>query len=156
MERERPLHPHPERDLPDRERLADPSARTTDHDALEDLDTLAIALDDADVDLHGVTRAEIRDVVAQEGLLDQIGLVHGRKSSVPAAFLSPVATSRARRSLREPLVAEIGTVPPGLLDRRVASPPVDLAVVPRDQDLRHRHPAELLRPRVVGMIEEAT
>jgi len=35
VQRERPLNPDPERDLPNRERLADPTTRTAKHDALE-------------------------------------------------------------------------------------------------------------------------
>jgi hypothetical protein len=94
VQRERPLNPDPERDLPNRERLADPSTRTTQHDALEDLDPLAIALDHADVNLDGVAGTEIGDIVAQEGLLDQIGLVHGRPPSVPAALRPPACVVR--------------------------------------------------------------
>ena len=71
MQREGPLDTNPEGDLPNRERLADPTPGTTDDDPLEDLNALTIALDDTDMDLDRVARAEIRDVVAQEGLLDR-------------------------------------------------------------------------------------
>ncbi len=49
-----------------------PIARTVDadHDALEDLDTRAAALDDLHVDLDGVTGAEGRDVVALVDIAD--------------------------------------------------------------------------------------
>ena len=92
VHREGPLDTNPEGDLPNRERLADPTAGTTDDDPLEDLNALTISLDHTDMHLDRVARSEIGDIVAQEGLLDQIRLVHGRPSSVPAASLPPVAT----------------------------------------------------------------
>ena len=45
--------------------------------ALEDLDARARALDDLDVNVHGVTGAEVRDVVAQGGLVDLVETLHG-------------------------------------------------------------------------------
>jgi hypothetical protein len=59
VERERALHTHAERDLADRERLAEAAARAPDHHALEDLHALPIAFDDAGMDLDGVTRSEL-------------------------------------------------------------------------------------------------
>src|SRR5690606_19554128 len=47
-----------------------------DDDALERLDTRALALDDLDVDLEGVARAEGRDVGAQRRCVDRVERVH--------------------------------------------------------------------------------
>src|SRR5262249_23241329 len=78
VHREGPFDPDPvERDLADGERLAEPSALAPDHDALEHLDALAIALDDAHVHLDGVARPELRQVVAQTRRFDEVDLVHG-------------------------------------------------------------------------------
>ena len=52
-------------DLADREALAHAATLAADHDALEHLDALFFAFTDLDVDPHRVTRAEVRDVVAQ-------------------------------------------------------------------------------------------
>src|SRR4029079_10698890 len=51
------LHADLEADFPDREGLADAIARAADDDALEDLDTGAVALGDVHVNLHVVTGA---------------------------------------------------------------------------------------------------
>jgi Domain of unknown function (DUF4153) len=77
VEREGSFDPDPEGDLADRERLADAAARAPDDDALEDLHALAVALHDADMHLDGVAGAEIREIGAQERLLDHVGTVHG-------------------------------------------------------------------------------
>ena len=95
VQRERPLHADAEGDLPNGEGLADAAAGTRDHDALEHLDALTVPLDHADVHLDGVTGAEIREVRAQERLLDQIGLVHGNGRRV---YQRPSGRPRARRS----------------------------------------------------------
>src|SRR3954468_501080 len=52
-------------DLADREGLADAAALAADDHAQELLDPGARALDDADVDIHGVARPEVRDVGTQ-------------------------------------------------------------------------------------------
>src|SRR3954469_8717905 len=61
---ERSLHAYAETHLACRESLAHAAALASDHDPLEDLDALAVALDDADMHLHRVARAEVRDVAA--------------------------------------------------------------------------------------------
>ena len=76
VHRERPLDTDAERDLADGERLAQAAVLASDHDALEHLNPLAVPLDHPDVHLHGVAWAEVRDIRAEIGLLDQIGLVH--------------------------------------------------------------------------------
>src|SRR4051812_11431894 len=53
-----PLHADAEADLPDREGFTEPVTLATDHHALEDLDTGAVALDHPGVHLHGVPGAE--------------------------------------------------------------------------------------------------
>jgi len=77
VHREGALHADPERDLADRERLADAATLTADHDALEHLDAFAVPFHDPHVHLDGVARTEFRHVGSQEGLLDEGGLVHG-------------------------------------------------------------------------------
>src|SRR5690606_25974026 len=80
---EHALDAHLEADLADREGLAHAVALAAEHDALEDLDARAIALDDVDVDLDGVTGAELGDVAAERRLVDGIDDVHDE--SLPAA-----------------------------------------------------------------------
>src|SRR6187200_27566 len=70
VQREGALDADAEGDLADGERAADPRTVDADHDALEDLDTRAAALDDLHVDLDGVTGAEGRDVVALVDIAD--------------------------------------------------------------------------------------
>ena len=69
MERERALHPHPERLLPDGERLADAGALPLEDDALVDLDTAARTLDHLEMDADGIAGLEARHL-AQLGALD--------------------------------------------------------------------------------------
>ena len=45
--------------------------------ALEDLDALAHAFDDADVDLYGVTGAERGNVIAKGVAVDEVSRIHG-------------------------------------------------------------------------------
>ena len=82
VHRERPLDADAERDLADRERLAQAPVLAADHHALEHLNPLATPLHHPDVHLHGVAWAELRDIRAQVGLLDEIGLVHDSGSRV--------------------------------------------------------------------------
>ena len=70
------LHADTEADLARGERFPYAATLTTDDDALEHLDPLTVALDDPHVDLHGVTRAEVRDVAAQRGSVDRVEGVH--------------------------------------------------------------------------------
>src|SRR4029450_6117333 len=58
VERERPLHAHAERDLPDGDLLRQAAPRPPDHDPREARDALAARLDHPDVHLHGVARPE--------------------------------------------------------------------------------------------------
>src|ERR671930_1564645 len=75
--------------LPHREGLACAGALSLEDDALEDLDTAALALDDAEVHAHGVPRLELREAVAQLSALeclDDVG--HGEVPSRAAAMLA--------------------------------------------------------------------
>src|SRR5262249_3510221 len=58
VERERALDADAEGVLPNRERLAGAGALALDHDPLEDLDPLAVALDHPEVHADGVPRLE--------------------------------------------------------------------------------------------------
>src|SRR5688500_61039 len=71
------LDPDAVAELADGERLADAGALATDDDALEELHTLLVALDHAHVDLQGVARSEVRDVIPEARLVDEVGAVHG-------------------------------------------------------------------------------
>src|SRR3954454_23020056 len=65
VHREGALDADAEAHLAHGEGLARAAALAADHDALEDLDPGAVALDDADVHLDGVAGTELGDVVAQ-------------------------------------------------------------------------------------------
>ena len=70
MQRERPLDADAERLLAHGERLAHPGALALDDDALEDLDAAALALDHLEVDAHGVSGLELRQVRPQLALFE--------------------------------------------------------------------------------------
>ena len=76
MEREHALDTHPVRGLADSERLPVATAAPAEHGALEDLDTLLVTLDDADVNAHGVARLEDGDSLAELLRLDAIDRIH--------------------------------------------------------------------------------
>src|SRR5206468_8707607 len=76
VHREGPLDTHAEADLAHGEGLPGSAALAADHDALEDLDPGAVALDDADVHLDGVAGTERGDVVAQRIGVECVQGVH--------------------------------------------------------------------------------
>src|SRR3954453_14191874 len=76
VHREGPLDADAEADLAHGEGLAGAAALAADHDALEDLDARAGALDDADVHLDGVAGTELGDVVAQRIGVECVQGVH--------------------------------------------------------------------------------
>src|SRR5580658_176148 len=88
VHREGPLDADAEAHLAHGEGLAHPRPLAADHDALEHLDTLAGAFDDADVHLDRVPGPELGDVVAQAVAVDDLGRVHGGPS-VPRALRRP-------------------------------------------------------------------
>src|SRR5581483_2408531 len=100
------LDSDPEADLADSERLAHTGTLTADDRALEHLDALPIALDDADMDLEGVSGSEVRDVVAEAAAVYEIGGVHGAavSSTLPGGPTEyPCsASSRTSSSARPP------------------------------------------------------
>src|SRR6185437_8835824 len=69
VHREGALDAHAVAHLADGERLPQAAALAADHNTLEHLDPGAVAFLDPDVHLDGVTGAELRDVVADLGLL---------------------------------------------------------------------------------------
>ena len=71
MHRERALDADREADLADGEGLAARMAMTTDDVALENLDTLAVTLDDAIVNLYVVADVELGDVLLELLLFDE-------------------------------------------------------------------------------------
>jgi hypothetical protein len=73
-----------ERNLANGEGLADALARTTDYDALEDLNTAAVTFDDVYVNLHVVTDAELRNVRAEVWCVYYVKNVHDGSLSVSA------------------------------------------------------------------------
>src|SRR5262249_43010464 len=124
VERERSLDADAERLLADRERFPGAGTLALQHDALEDLDSLALALDDLEVDAHGVARLELRDSLAQLGALEAVDHVahrertpkgHGMLADVdhPGAALDlhdPSEEVRPRDETPEPRVAGRGAV----------------------------------------------
>src|SRR5579884_3146021 len=89
MEGERALDPDPEGVLADGERLAGAGALPLDHDPLERLDPLAVALDHLEVDAHGVARLEAGDVaqLAALEILDDRAHRRRRRRRAPARRL---------------------------------------------------------------------
>src|SRR5438067_13500787 len=81
---ERALDADAEAELADSERLPHAGALAADHVALEHLDPLAVAFDDADMDLQVVAGREVGNVVTQALTVDQIGGVHGAVHSSAA------------------------------------------------------------------------
>ena len=75
MNREGTLNADAEGNLTHGEGLADAVALTADADTLEELGTLGAALDDLDVDVKGIARAEGRDIVAQRSCINLINEV---------------------------------------------------------------------------------
>src|SRR5262249_24118224 len=78
VQRERALHPHTERLVAHGEGLVHPGALLLEHDPLEDLDALPLALDHLEVDPHRVAGLEPRHL-AQLPALELIDEVAHRK-----------------------------------------------------------------------------
>src|SRR5690606_34254481 len=105
VHRERTLHADTEGDLAHGEGLADTTALAADDHAFEHLVALAVALDDADVDLQRVARAKVGDVRTQRLGLQRVQRVHRCPSSSlcgsvashdPGARLSASVTDSGR------------------------------------------------------------
>ena len=74
------LHTNTEGNLTDGEGLADAGVLTLDHNTTENLHTGLGALDDLDVNVEGVTGAELWNIVAQLCCIDLVENMHGVKS----------------------------------------------------------------------------
>src|SRR6476469_2471673 len=117
VQRERALDTDADGDLADGERAAHTGAVHADHDALEDLDAGAVALDDLDVDLDGVTGAEGRDVVALDGVAElgnEVGHVspHGCHRSAAVRGIVLLWARHGGRRRHAPPVAGTDADPP--------------------------------------------
>src|SRR5712691_3583056 len=82
VERERALDADTKGLLPDGERLAGTGALALDHDPLEHLDALPLALDHLEMYPDRVSRLELRDVVTQLGALESLDHLAQRKRAV--------------------------------------------------------------------------
>src|SRR3954464_3691941 len=112
VHRERALDADAVADLAHGERLANAGALAADHHALEELDSLLVALHDTHVHLQGVAGREGRDVVADALGIDEIGGVHGAcapgpRSGEVAGYAIPnsCSNSAASSSVRPPRAA---------------------------------------------------
>ena len=110
VQRERPLHPDPERLLADREGLPGAGALPTQDDSLEDLGAAAAALDYLEVDAHAIAGAEGGKPRPQLATLDAVDdAAHWREKTAGPRRRTPrgggmVATpgrSRAARPWRD-------------------------------------------------------
>src|SRR5262249_10885408 len=88
MQRERPLDADAEGVLAHGERLTGAGTLALDHDPLEDLDPLAVALDDLEVNAHGVPRLESRHLT-QLGALELLDDRAHRKTPRRASVMVP-------------------------------------------------------------------
>src|SRR3954466_1738625 len=152
---EGPLDADAGRDAPDSDGPGDP-ATTEAHDGpLEDLDALAVALDDLGGHLHGVTGRKLREVGAKLVLDDLVEHGHGLflthlgSRGCDSGFGSD-ADGRRRRSIARPRrrsVAgsariEVRSAGARSLERLLPTPARDGAVIARGQDRRDALAAE--------------
>src|ERR1035437_2041409 len=103
MHRERPLDPDPLGDLPDGERLADPTPLAGDDETLEHLDPFLLSLANLHVDLDRVPRDEDRNVPPKPVPFGQTQLVHDHGTS---KIVLPKSGKRGhvwKRPRREPV-----------------------------------------------------
>ena len=163
--------PTPRGDAADGDRAGDAAAAQAHDGPLEDLDALAVALDDLGRHLDGVAGRELRQVGAKLVLDDLVEHGHGavpdssgqpwlrvgvrerrgRASAAEYSTASRRALGRRRRS--GPAAGPAGGAGP--LERLLRAPARDGAVVARGQDRRHVQPAERRRPRVLRVLEQA-
>lgn len=111
VNREGTLHADAIGELANGEGLLYPTALTTNHNTLEHLDALLVALNHANVNLEGVPRGEVRYVCTEAGLIDEVGAVHNscdpEVRSVERAQWAHAADGNANRQA-------IGGANPGL------------------------------------------
>lgn len=70
------LYTNAEGNLTDGEGFADAATLTTNNEALEDLDTAAVTFNDVDVNVEGVTGAEVGDVGAKGLVVNEVKSLH--------------------------------------------------------------------------------
>src|SRR5918999_3454425 len=109
MDRKRPLDADAERALPHGERLADAGPLTLDDDALEDLDSPALALDDLEVNPHGISGLEGRKTVAQLASLEDVDRIgHEKGGPEPATHASgtlvPLSETQSSEEANRPQI----------------------------------------------------
>src|SRR5258705_13982486 len=144
---ERPLDTDPGRDAPDRDGAGDPSAAQAHDGPLEDLDPLAVALDDLGRHLDGVTGGKVGQVGAELVLDDLVEHGHGAvPDSIWAAGLRVGVRKgrglRRRRSIASPRQAsvigrQVRATAARPLDGLLVPPARHGAVIARGQDRRH-------------------
>ena len=103
---ERPLDADARRDAPDGDGPGDPATAQAHDGPLEDLDALAVALDDLGGHLHGVTGRELREVGAKLVLDDLVEHGHG---AVPDSSGQPWLRCCVRRRRGRASAAEYST-----------------------------------------------
>ena len=84
-------------ELADRVGLLQAAALDADDVTLEDLDALFAALDDAHVHLQFVARAEVRGVVTERVVVDEVGRLHGfslRMGPCVVQWVDPVGANQ--------------------------------------------------------------
>src|SRR5690606_35168712 len=106
VQREDPLDSLAERDLAHGERGARAATTDADHDTLEHLDALLLALPHLDVHAHGIARAH-RGPLGQVGLFDGLNRLHGSLlffsiSTAPAAAARGFAASASASRSNSP------------------------------------------------------
>src|SRR5699024_8428306 len=114
-----------EGELAHAEGLTQAAALASEHDALEDLDARAVALDDVHVHLDGVAGAEVRHVL-ERGRVDRIQFLHGVPSRAclgSRACVVAVVPRSGRVGRWSPLMV----APPGQSDGRRTGPPLSLS-----------------------------
>ncbi len=155
MERKNALHTFAVGDLAQRKARIDPGVFAADAHALEGLDALALAFDDAQADAHGVARLEFRHRPGGGELFDLLTfqLLQKVHPSTPQC-LCPVAPGgiAGRGQIAFPqIAAALARQPLGL----GPAPPPDAAMVARNQHLRHRPALPQLRPGVLRIFQAA-
>src|SRR5262249_21738269 len=136
VQRERALDAHPERVLADGERLADARPLPLQDDALEDLDPLARALDDAELHANGVARLATGDLTHLAGLDRLDAGAHGKEGRAAAGMVDETRLANGHAAWRpvgrEDLADQVvfGDRPPGARVARGAPVVVHHEVLP--------------------------
>src|SRR5512139_2857868 len=151
------LHSHAVRLLADLEGGGDAVPVEPDDDPLEILDALLLPLLDPREDADGVPHVELREVLAKVRGFDIFQKRHGHILSVILAIAGPetrpvnVFQPLPVCQLLPQQLRAAGSRPPLPF---LPAPRLDGPVVPRQEDVGDRPPAELPRAGVVGRLEE--